>query len=129
LELIDFFQLWCPGCKSFSIPTFAKWEKLYEDEIKEGKLQLVSIHTVFEGHSYQSTDRLRSFVKQLDFAHPVANDRQHDNFHIPATMLAYGTRGTPEVAIIDKFGRKRFQHIGRFDVVRVEALIADLLAE
>ena len=27
--VIDFFQLWCPGCNSFSIPLMHHWEQVF----------------------------------------------------------------------------------------------------
>ncbi|MEG7521492.1 MAG: redoxin domain-containing protein [Chromatiales bacterium] len=51
--VIDFFQLWCPGCNSFSVPLMARWEQQFADEITAGNLVMLSIHTVFEGHDYQ----------------------------------------------------------------------------
>jgi hypothetical protein len=46
---------------------------------------------------------------------------------IPETMKRYQTRGTPEVAIIDKNGIIRMQEIGFFDVKIAEKLINELL--
>ena len=49
--LIDFFQLWCPGCNRFSIPIFREWEEKYGSR---DDILIVSIHTVFEGHASQT---------------------------------------------------------------------------
>jgi thiol-disulfide isomerase/thioredoxin len=54
--VIDFFQLWCPGCNKFSIPLMEKWKQKYIDR---KDIQLIGIHTVFEGHSQQTPERLR----------------------------------------------------------------------
>jgi len=113
--VIDFFQLWCPGCNSFSIPLMAIWEQQFEQEIKAGNLVMLSIHTVFEGHDYQNPDRLREYIKQKKIHHLVGIDRHIDGNEIPETMKRYRTRGTPEMAIIDKQGRIHFQRFGGFD--------------
>ena len=128
--VIDFFQLWCPGCKSFSIPLTLKWEKEFAEEIANDKMKIVSIHTVFEGHQHQTVERLKKFVAERGFGHPVGHDL-HDNSiseRLPITMIKYATRGTPEIAIVDKEGRIAFQKIGFFDPEEKAALIRRLLA-
>jgi thiol-disulfide isomerase/thioredoxin len=128
--VIDFFQLWCPGCKSFSIPLTLKWEKEFAEEIANDQMKIVSIHTVFEGHRHQTVDRLKKFVTETGFGHPVGHDLHDDTIHdrLPITMIKYGTRGTPEIAIVDKEGRIAFQKIGFFDPEEKAALIRRLLA-
>jgi len=125
--LIDFFQLWCPGCNRFSIPLFERWDAKYgaRDDIL-----IVSIHTVFEGHASQSPDRLRGFVADQGITHPVGIDAYADgNDDTPITMSRYRTRGTPHVVIVDKHGRIRFSRFGRFDPGTAERLVDELLAE
>ncbi len=107
--VIDFFQLWCPGCNSFSIPLMNEWEQKYAREIAAGEISFISIHTVFEGHDYQTPDRLRHFIKEKGITHPVGNDIHAGDYHVPLTMLNYRTRGTPEIAIIDQQGFVQFQ--------------------
>ncbi len=127
--VIDFFQLWCPGCKSFSIPLTLKWEKEFAEEIANDKMKIVSIHTVFEGHRHQTVDRLKKFVEETGFGHPVGHDLHDDSIHdrLPITMIKYGTRGTPEVAIVDKEGRIAYQKIGFFDPEEKASLIRFLM--
>lgn len=127
--VIDFFQLWCPGCNSFSIPLMHHWEQVFSSEAAAGKIQFVSIHTVFEGHSYQRPERLRRFIKEKQITHPVGVDRHIDGQRLPETMRRYKTGGTPEMAIIDKEGKIRFQKFGYFEPSFGEALIRQLLAE
>ena len=125
--LIDFFQLWCPGCNRFSIPLFEKWQEKYAGR---DDLLMVSIHTVFEGHASQSPERLKGFVRENGMNHPVGIDayaRKSDD--VPITMRRYRTGGTPNVVIVDKQGRIRFRHLGSFEPGPVEALIDTLLAE
>ncbi|MGI9382422.1 MAG: TlpA family protein disulfide reductase [Methyloligellaceae bacterium] len=127
--VIDFFQLWCPGCNKFSIPLMHVWEQMFEQEHKDGKIAFVSIHTVFEGHSYQRPKRLRDFIKEKKITHPVGIDRHEEGRRLPVTMERYQTRGTPEMAIIDKQGNIRFQNFGYFEPAHGEQLIRKLLAE
>ena len=44
-------------------------------------------------------------------------------------MKRFRTRGTPEMAIIDKRGHIRFQYFGGFDPEPVEKFIQELLDE
>ena len=127
--IVEFFQLWCPGCKKFSIPLLKHWQQAFAKEIAAGALNIVSIHTVFEGHDYQNPERLRSFIKEKDIRHLVGVDRHKDGNFLPETMRAYKTRGTPEMAFIDKQGMVRFQKFGGFSVDEAEALLRTLLAE
>jgi len=125
--IIDFFQLWCPGCNTFSIPLMHEWEEKYKDQIKKNQLKILSIHTVFEGHNVQTLTALKIFLKIRGINHLVGNDRLLPGQTIPETMKRYQTRGTPEVAIIDKNGIIRMQEIGFFDVKIAEKLINELL--
>ena len=106
-----------------------KWQQKYAANIQSEELYMISIHTVFEGHHFQNPIRLRTFVKEKQITHPVAIDRHTIADGIPETMKRYQTRGTPEMAIIDKKGLIRFQHIGSFDTLSVERLIDRLLEE
>jgi len=83
---------------------------------------------VFEGHDYQTPERLRDFVKEKDIHHLVGIDHHNPGEHLPETMKRYNTMGTPEVAIIDKQGTIRLQRFGGFDTDRAEQLIRHLLA-
>ena len=124
--VIDFFQLWCPGCNKFSRPLMDKWIRQYGDR---KDIQLVGIHTVFEGHSQQTPKRLRQYVKEKNITYPVGVDDHASNQRTPETMIRYNTHGTPEMAIIDKKGKIRLQHFGSFKPEVVEKLINTLLNE
>jgi len=127
--VIDFFQLWCPGCNSFSIPLMHHWEQVFEKEATEGRIAFVSIHTVFEGHAFQTPKRLRRFLKKKGINHAVGIDRHMEGKRLPETMLRYNTMGTPEMAIIDKRGIIRLQRFGFFEPAHGETLIHTLLEE
>ncbi len=125
--IVEFFQLWCPGCNNFSIPLMEKWKKTFARELNSGRLVMVSIHTVFEGHAYQNPRRLKTFLKGKGIDHLVGVDRHINGDEIPETMKRFRTRGTPEMAVIDKKGYIRFQHFGGFEAAAVEDLIRRLL--
>jgi len=127
IVVVDFFQLWCPGCNSFSIPLLKRWEQVFARPIASGELQIVSIHTVFEGHDYQNPTKLKNFLKRKQIHHLVGIDRHAAGEHVPQTMRLFGTMGTPEMAFIDHTGTIRFQEFGGFDVERAEALLWELL--
>ncbi|MBT7306569.1 MAG: TlpA family protein disulfide reductase [Gammaproteobacteria bacterium] len=127
--IIEFFQLWCPGCNNFSIPLMAEWGGKYFHEIKAGKLYQLSVHTVFEGHNFQNPKRLRKFVREKEIEHLVGIDRHLGDDELPVTMRRYNTNGTPAMAIVDKRGVIRFQRLGGFDVGKAEGLIGQLLRE
>lgn len=125
--VVDFFQLWCPGCNAFSIPLLKKWEHTFANELKAGKLEVISIHTVFEGHNYQNPNALKKFLKRKKINHLVGVDRHEPGQRVPRTMGLFGTMGTPEMAFIDKNGIIQFQEFGGFDVERAEHLLRTLL--
>ncbi len=87
----------------------------------------MSIHTVFEGHSIQTSTALKVFLKLRGINHLIGSDRLLPGQSIPETMKRYQTRGTPEVAIIDKNGIIRMQEVGFFDIQTAEQLINELL--
>ncbi len=127
--IIEFFQLWCPGCNNFSIPLMEKWAGDFSDEIRNGALFQLSIHTVFEGHDFQNPDKLRTFVRKKGMDHLVGIDRHVGDDEVPVTMRRYRTLGTPAMAILDKSGVIRFQKFGGFDIDHAENLIRKLLQE
>lgn len=122
--VLEFFQLWCPGCNKFSIPLMKEWTKEFA---KEKDVVFVSVHTVFEGHSYQSPKRLKKFIKKKGIGHLVGIDRHVGKDPVPVTMRRYRTGGTPCIAIVDKRGIVRFKYFGGFAKESVTAFIRDLM--
>ena len=109
------------------MPLFNRWHERYG---QRDDVLVVSIHTVFEGHDYQSPERLREFVETWGIEHPVGIDTYAaEGGEVPETMRRYRTGGTPHVVIVDKWGRQRFRHLGGFDEQAVEAFIDELLDE
>ena len=121
--VIDFFQLWCPGCNQFSGLLMSRWQKKFERQTADGQLVFVKIHTVFEGHSYQTVKRLKGYLKEKQIDLPVGVDRHADGQRLPETMRRYRSRGTPEMAVINREGIIRFQEFGYFEPHAVEAMI------
>lgn len=124
--VLEFFQLWCPGCSKFSIPLMKEWIKKFADD---KNVFFISIHTVFEGHSYQNPRRLKKFLKSKNIKHPVGIDRHRGNEPVPITMQRYRTGGTPCIVIIDKSGVIRFKYFGAFREEPVGDLIRYLIKE
>lgn len=127
--VMEFFQLWCPGCNRFSIPLMKQWQNTFAEEIASGELVMLSIHTVFEGHWFQGPSQLKAFLKDNGIHHLVGIDRHLDDRDTPETMRRYATRGTPEMAFIDRRGIIRMQHFGRFKPQAGEQLIRRMLNE
>jgi len=125
--VIDFFQLWCPGCNTFTGPLMQQWQGRFSEEIASGDLVLLKIHTVFEGHDYQNVHRLKKYLVEKGITLPVGVDRHLGNDHLPETKKRYQTRGTPEVVMIDREGMIRFQRFGWFDPAKAERYIDSLL--
>jgi thiol-disulfide isomerase/thioredoxin len=125
--IIHFFQVWCPGCASFSVPLFQHWQETYGQ--REDVL-ILGIHTVFEGHDVQTPQSLRQFLLDKGIRYPVGIDAYDGGDRVtPVTMRRFDTGGTPHVAIVDRYSRLVFSHFGRFDPAPVEAFIDRLLKE
>lgn len=103
------------------------YEKMGTKYSDRKDIQLVGIHTVFEGHSQQTPKRLRQYVKEKNITYPVGVDDYVSSQRMPETMIRYNNSGTPEIAIIDKKGEIRFQHLGSFKPEVVEKLVNTLL--
>lgn len=127
--IIDFFQMWCPGCNAFSIPLVAQWEDIFADKIASGDLVVLSIHTVFEGHLFQTPAKLKRYLKKKDIKHLVGIDRHSGHDVTPETMKNFQTRGTPEIAFIDRQGHIRFQIFGGFNADAATHFLQLLLNE
>ena len=125
--VIHFFQLWCPASINFSIPAMQHFQELWGDR---DDFLLVSIHSVFEGHPFQTPEVLRTFVQQHGMKQPVGVDAYDpDDATVPVTMKRFHALGTPHLAIIDRDGNYVFSHFGEFDVPAVEFFIERLLKQ
>lgn len=127
IVLINFFQMWCPGSNEFSLPLFEDWAEMYSDR---DDVLVLSIHTVFEEHDAQTPEHLRRFIQEMGITHPVGIDAYDPTDPVvPITMNRYQTGGTPHIAIVDKEGKLRFSHFGRFERDPVEHFIQRILEE
>jgi thiol-disulfide isomerase/thioredoxin len=124
--ILEFFQMWCPGCNQFSIPLMEEWKEKYKNE---DDIFFLSVHTVFEGHDVQSPAKLKIFLKEKNIDHLIGIDAHFDANRVPETMKIYRTGGTPAMAILDKNGVIRFKYFGGFRKAPVESLIDYLLVE
>jgi thiol-disulfide isomerase/thioredoxin len=123
--VLHFFQMWCPGSNEFSLPVMQRWDELYGDR---DDFMIVSMHSVFEGHDYQTPERLKKLLRRNGIWHPVGIDAYaHKGDLVPFTMQQYQAVGTPQVAVIDKDGILVFNHFGEFHIPTVEFLLDRLL--
>ena len=90
---------------------------------------MLGLHSVFEHHEAMTPVALRAFVHEYRLTFPIAVDQPSGTQSLPQTMLAYGMKGTPTLVLIDRCGRRRSQHFGVVDDLRVGAEIGRLLTE
>lgn len=69
--IIDFFELWCPGCNKFSGPLMKHGQQKFASEVKQGSLKFVTIHTVFDGHNYQTVKRFKNCIREKEITTSV----------------------------------------------------------
>lgn len=119
------FQMLCPGCVSRALPQAARVHALFPRE----RVEVLGLHTVFEHHEAMSPLALRAFLHEYRVPFPVGIDRPTEPGPIPATMQAYGMRGTPTLLLIDAQGRLRRQFFGEIDDLRLGAEIMALIGE
>ncbi len=126
--VIDFFQMWCPGCNSFALPLMRQLEKRYK---KRHDIVFLFVHTVFEGHTYQTPDDLKEYVIENGIKQSVGIDgyAEGEEYSVPVTMRRYRTGGTPCITVIDKKGFIKLKKLGGFKPLLAETLIDQLLSE
>lgn len=123
--LLHAFQMLCPGCVSLAVPQMARIGEAFSPD----DVAIVGVHTVFEHHAAMAPEALEVFLHEYRIEHPVGVDTPSPRGPVPLTMQAYGWRGTPSLALIDRAGRLRLNHFGHLDDLRLGALIGQLLAE
>ncbi len=96
------FQAWCPGCHSYGIPM----AKLLMDKYKGNpNIVFVFLHTVFEGHSYNTFDKgLLSLTDgKTKIKNPLyAHEASKYSHQATPFMKTYKTGGTPSFVIFRK---------------------------
>lgn len=120
------FQVLCPGCVYHGLPQAMEIHRAFDTE----EVAVIGLHSVFENHAVMTPAALRVFIHENKITFPIAIDRAgEDGEPLPATMRAYGLRGTPSLVVIDPAGRMRAQHFGRVADLIIGATIGRLLAE
>lgn len=121
------FQMLCPGCVHHGLPQAQRIHAAFD----AADVAVIGLHTVFEHHAAMTPVSLQAFLHEFRIAFPVGVDAPGADAHrpIPATMQAYGMRGTPSLVLIDRNGHLRLHAFGAAEDLAVGAAIASLLAE
>ena len=99
--LIVFFNLGCPGCKGRALPYANKM--VYE---KGEKLNVVGIHTRFEGQEYSLED-FKEAKEKYHIRFPIYKDAGQAN-----TFKTYQAGGTPHWVLVDAKGNLEYSIFG-----------------
>lgn len=91
------FQAWCPGCHSHGLPAV---KKISEEMTASDQVVFAGIQTTFEGHGFNTVDKVREIQLQYDLKMPMGHDPGNDNGGRPRTMMSYRTGGTPWMILI-----------------------------
>jgi thiol-disulfide isomerase/thioredoxin len=91
------FQNWCPGCHSHGLPAVKKISEAMADN---DKIVFAGIQTTFEGHGFNTVDKVRDIQLQYDLKMSMGHDPGKNNGGRPKTMTAYRTGGTPWMILI-----------------------------
>ena len=119
------FQMLCPACVSHGLPQAAKVHRLFSRD----DVVVLGLHTVFEHHAAMAPHALEAFLHEYRVPFPVGVDEPAAAGGIPATMQAYGLRGTPSLVVIYRQGAVRFEHFGVIDDMQLGALLGMLVSE
>ncbi len=103
---MEFWQSWCPGCHAHGFPTLKK----ITDAFKDNKhFTAIAIQTTFEGHTVNTSDKMREIQKRYDldiiFGHDAGDPKSHGH---PKTMVDYRSGGTPWAVLISPEGKVLF---------------------
>ena len=119
------FQMLCPACVQHAVPQSLR----VADAFARTDLAVIGLHSVFEHHHAMPPPALAVYLQENRIRYPVGVDAHAANQDIPLTMQAYAMQGTPTLVLIDRRGRRRLQHFGVIDDLRLGAEIAMLLAQ
>jgi hypothetical protein len=119
------FQMLCPGCVAQSLPQAARLHEAVPDD----ELALIGLHTVFEHHAAMQPEALEVFVHEYRLRFPIGVDDASDDGPIPATMAAWGLRGTPSLVLLDRAGRTALAHFGHLPDLQLGLVLGRLLQE
>ena len=103
---MEFWQSWCPGCHAHGFPTLKKISDAFKDN---EYFTAVAIQTTFEGHTVNTSDKMREIQKRYDldivFGHDAGDPKSHGH---PKTMVDYRSGGTPWAVLISPEGKVLF---------------------
>lgn len=117
--LIHAFQMLCPGCVSHAIP---QTQRAYE-MFSQTDLVVIGLHTVFEHHEAMTPVALKAFIHENRLTFPIGIDEATEPGPLPATMSAYGMKGTPTTLIINRAGQIATQLFGPVQDMALGAMI------
>jgi len=117
------FQMLCPACVAHAIPQAQRLHALACGT----DLVVLGLHTVFEHHAAMTPVALEAFLHEYRIEFPVGVDLPQSGGPIPRTMAAYGMRGTPSTAVIDRDGRLVRHSFGVEDDLSLGLLLGALL--
>ncbi len=123
--LVHAFQMLCPGCVLHALPQTQRVAAALARE----DFAVIGLHSVFEHHAAMQPEALQVFLHEYGVDFPVAIDANADDDPLPATMRAYGLRGTPSTLLIDRSGRLRLHHFGVLEDFALGVVIGQLLSE
>ena len=121
--LLHAFQMLCPACVSHGLPQALRVHQMFSPD----DVVVLGLHTVFEHHAVMGPAALQVFLQEYRIPFPVGVDLADGRHGIPATMRAYGLRGTPSLVLIDPQGRVQFTHLGALDDLQLGVRLAKLL--
>jgi len=119
------FQMLCPACVAHGIPQAMRIHQFFTRD----NLVVLGLHTVFEHHTAMTPTALQAFLHEYRVVFPVGVDLPVAGSSVPATMQAYGLRGTPSLVVLDRMGVARFSHFGTIDDLQLGALLGTLVCE
>ena len=122
--LIEAFQMLCPGCVAHGLPLAQRVQAGFG-----GQVAVIGLHTVFEHHAAMTPVSLEAFLHEYRITFPVGVDRHAPGDEVPATMRAYGLRGTPSLVLVDRAGHVRHHAFGQVDELALGAALGRLLDE
>ncbi len=123
--MLHAFQMLCRGCAQLATP---QAEQVHE-RLAGDDLVVIGLHTVFENHAAMQPVSLAVYIHENQLKMPIAVDRPDGGDGMPATMRAYGMRGTPTLILIDRQGRLRQHYFGHLPDLVLGAALGTLLAE
>jgi len=126
IVVLHAFQMLCPGCVAHSLPQVRRVLDTFVGE----PIAVVGVHAVFEHHAAMGDVSLEAFLHEYRISYPVGVDAlSADGGPIPATMQAYGMRGTPTTILIDGEGYLRQHWFGAVSDLHVGRSLGALLGE